>query len=580
MFGSHQHTETGGKRKMTNAWRSNVNPVFRSKFAEDIFNARYAHEGCETWDKLATVLANDVVRDDPDLANAVAEQIRDLRFIPGGRYLYYAGRPNKFFNNCFVFISQEDTREDWADLSYKAQACLMTGGGIGNDYSVYRASGSKLSRTGGVASGPVSAMEMLNEIGRHVMQGGARRSAIYASLNWAHGDARELMRIKDWDAHPVSGTQEILTVGDLKRADFNYRAPLDCTNISLNYDTAWLMRQWKVGGLEPTFLENARMACQNGEPGFSFNFLDKEKETGRNACTEITSADDCDVCNLGSVNMGRMETIEEFALAVELGTAFLLHGTLVADLPFDRVQKVREKNRRLGLGLMGVHEWLLKRGYRYEVVEELRRWLAVYRGISTRVANEMADALGISRPIAVRAIAPTGTIGILAGTSTGIEPIFAVAFKRIYLRSGNQHHFQLVIDSTAQELIDCGVNPDQIESAMDLARDYERRIRFQADVQDYVDQGISSTINLPTWGSEYNNPDTVDALARVLTLHAPRLRGFTCYPNGARGGQPLEVVSYQEALEKVGQEYRAGPGFVYEAVDSCAITGKGGSCNE
>jgi len=107
--------------------------------------------------------------------------MQDLKFIPGGRYLYYAGRKAKFFNNCYLLRAEEDTREDWANLSWKAESCLMTGGGIGIDYSVYRPNGARLGRTGGVASGPIPKMLMINELGRNVMQGGSRRSAIYAS---------------------------------------------------------------------------------------------------------------------------------------------------------------------------------------------------------------------------------------------------------------------------------------------------------------------------------------------------------------------------------------------------------------
>lgn len=873
---------------------------FRTDFSESIFNYKYKHEGANTWKELSSTLIEDVVRDNLSIEDK--EQLKkyhtQMQFIAGGRYLYYAGRPFKAFNNCYLLRSLEDSREDWADLSWKAESCLMTGGGIGNDYSNYRPKGSIIKRTGGFASGPVSKMKMINEIGREVMQGGSRRSAIYASLNWKHPDANEFLHCKDWSAIPVSGAYDEngnqLTVADLKQKDFNYPAPLDMTNISLNYDNKFL-EELEVG-LPVTFVENCRQALKTGEPGFSFNFGDKENETLRNACvtgdteiltkngyiridsvvnqeieiwngfewskvtpkitgnnkhvikitlsdgreltstdyhkwylaegytgkskqietkdlkigdkiikynfpiiregvqvslkhaytqgfisaegmdnythfwlyepkyvckdrldvkiegneykningvgrkaihytdvykektyvpfewcltnkiewlsglfdgdgteliegglqlcstdftflkdlqkllstlgvnckivnaqeeglkmlpngkgnlkeyfcntsyriclgatqiqdlkelglscermsfdknpqrdasqfvkivkiedagyvdtvycfnepikhygifngiltgqcTEVTSEDDSDVCNLASINMANINTIEEFKDICYLASKFLLCGTLVADLPYEKVYKVREKNRRLGLGLMGVHEWLLKRGYRYEVVPELHEWLNIYKKYSEIGANELADKLGINRPIAYRAIAPTGTIGIMAGTTTGIEPLFAVAYKRRYLKGQKEWHYQYVIDGTAKILIEqYNIKPENIETAIDLANDYERRIKFQADIQDYVDMSISSTINIPAWGTPLNNDTKVIDFAKVLAKYAPRLRGFTCYPDGSRGGQPLTPVDYYEAKKHEGVEFKE------EFHDVCDITGKGGSC--
>ena len=547
--------------------------IFRSQFSESIFNLKYRHEGAETWDELATTLATQVCYKYMTLGDVtqLAEYIATMKFIPGGRYLYYAGRPNAFFNNCYLLRSEEDTREDWANLSWKSESCLMTGGGIGNDYSRYRPAGAPIARTGGVASGPLPKMEMINEIGRRVMQGGSRRSAIYASLNWKHLDIMKFLHIKNWDEQVVAGTGG-LTVADLKRADFNHHAPLDMTNISVNYDTAWLMEYRHTGKVGDVFLENVKQALRTAEPGFSFNFFDKENETLRNACTEVTSEDDSDVCNLGSINLSRIESLEELRDVVRLATMFLICGTLEAKLPYEKVYETREKNRRLGLGLMGVHEWLIQRNYRYEVVPELHEWLSVYRDESDSVSRAFADALGISRPVANRAIAPTGTIGIMAGTTTGIEPLFAVAYKRRYLKNGTEWHYQYVVDGTAKTLIDLyGADPNKIESAVDLADDYERRIAFQADVQDYVDMAISSTINLPSWGSALNNEDTVEGFANTLAKYAHRLRGFTCYPDGARGGQPLTPAPYATASALEGEE------FIEEHTDVCDLRG-GGVC--
>ena len=565
------------------SFKSNTNPQFRNKFSEDIFKYKYAHEGCDTWSQLADTLVKDVcgsLRPEEENLMDVEEQqelikyIADFKFVPGGRYLYYAGRKKRFYNNCFLLGAEEDTRQDWANLSWKAESCLMTGGGIGVDYSIYRASGRVLGGSGGEASGPVPKMQMINSIGANVMQGGSRRSAIYASLNWKHNDIPSFLVAKNWGDMPVGTTG--FTFKDIKEQDFNFRAPLDMTNISVNYDTEWLMNYWKTGDVGEVFVNNVKQALFSGEPGFSFNFMENENDTLRNACTEVTSADDSDVCNLGSVNFGNIDSIEELSRVVELGTKFLICGTLRAELPYQKVYDVREKNRRLGLGLMGMHEWLIKRGEKYEVTDTLHQWLSVYKGVSDRFSRRFADELSISRPVANRAIAPTGSISILAGSSSGIEPIFAVAYKRRYLTGGTKWKYQYVVDSSAQELIDMyGVDPDSIESALDLAEDYERRIKFQADVQDYVDMSISSTINLPAWGSKLNNEDTVDGFAKTLASYAHRLRGFTVYPDGSRGGQPLSVVPYSEAVDKLGTEFDEH----VETHDICEISGTGGVCS-
>lgn len=852
---------------------------FKNTFSENIFKFKYAQGPDDTWDALAERLVDDVCgtrggKEHPILSKDEREQltqyIKEMKFIPGGRYLWYAGRKNSYFNNCFLLRAEEDTREEWANLTQRAVSCLMTGGGIGVDYSILRPSGKPLSRTGGLSSGPIPLMQMINEVGRGVMQGGSRRSAIYASLNWQHEDIPAFLKAKNWSPETKA----------LKSKDFNFPAPLDMTNISVNYDDAWLNLDYKISGVistesniisranNPIFLENCKQAMMTGEPGFSFNFGNKQNETLRNAplgpdtyvltidgykqirdivgttvkvwtgkqwantvfnktmenapvvrvlmsggreivaepsheffledgtkksakdlqegdnllvqlnnegdsflcnkyyslgyiygdgtfhraypraevtfctdesrdcfenfdkglltswnfsdsrgylraytknndlfanrnkavfpedlfgqpaaeqcsflaglfdadgnyvaergtvrvasmhveflhgvrrlleslgilsgistagvstyggsqgymltvyseytsrfaeiiptkrlkvspyesyrkakikvlsvedagysdvyccdvrveehafmaegvivsnCTEVTSEDDSDVCNLGSINLSNINNLEEFKSVVSLGSKFLVCGTLRADLPYDRVYRVREKNRRLGLGLMGIHAWLLQRKYGYEVVPELHEWLQVYKDESERAANEHCERLYISRPIAYRAIAPTGSIGILAGTTTGIEPLFAVAYKRRYLTDGTKWKYEYVIDTTADQLIkEYGLDPSKIDTAYGLAHDYEKRIKFQADIQDYVDMSISSTINLPSWGSCGNSESDVARFADTLSKYAPRLRGFTCYPDGSRGGQPVTEVSYEEAIKHSGIIY-------------------------
>ena len=529
--------------------------AFRTELGQNIFQQKYASNPFETWEDRANTVVNYVCGDmdgqknnlmGKDDRDQLARFISEFKFMPGGRYLWYAGRDARFFNNCYLLRLEDDSREEWAAVTQRAMSCLMTGGGIGVDVSLCRPSGRQLRRTGGVASGPIPLLYTLNEVGRNVMQGGSRRSALYGSLNWAHEDAGTLLKAKNWHDMRL-GKQQEYSIADMKKLNFNYAAPLDMMNVSLNYDDAWLKN-----GMSDVFMENCRQAMMTGEPGFSFNFGEKENETLRNACTEITSEDDSDVCNLGSVNLANIENVEELKDVVNLASKFLVCGLIRAHLPYEKVEKVRQRNSRIGLGLMGMHEWLLKRGYRYEFTDELKTWMKVYEQESTRAANEHCDRLFLNRPKGYRAIAPTGTISILSGTTSGVEPIYAVAYRRRYLTEGTRWKYQFVVDGTAEQLIKEGISPDSIESAVDLAIDPERRIKFQFELNKYVDHAISSTINLPAWGTEFNNEDRVKEFAKLVRKYAPGLRGLTIYPDGSRGGQPIASVPYEEAHSKRG----------------------------
>lgn len=850
-----------------------------SEFAETIYKQKYAHTKAdgskETWPETANRVASEVLRmvptaDAGPLCSATFELIRDRKFIPAGRYLYGAGRTFHQTQNCLA-LRAEDSREGWADLLHKASMALMTGAGIGVDYSAVRPEGSSISRTGGKATGPNALAQMINESGRHIMQGGARRSAIWAGLNWKHPDIFKFIAIKDWSPE----------IRRLKEQDFNFPAPLDGTNVSVILDKEFFAA-YEAGDshARAVYWTAVESMLRNGEPGFSIDYQNS-RESLRNApvvgstrvltdagykavedlvgkpatlwtgkrwarnvvfkktkedaslvevrlsngrsitcdpehpfmvrrylgagkskkvvvervpaaelceddkiasdlpqdiylgefedyglgyvygdgsisggrgelsvhtdtkhvaynracislsattpgaygrayfkgpwqskeellsgsltaqfiagwfdadgcytrnllrisssslaalqclqesldqlgiksvvrqdgessyvpgnkmytlgvlssslkrfkevvpttrvtpdiasdwepyreseirvssvehldycedvyccdvgyeehsfmaegvlisnCTEFVSADDSDICNLGSLNMARFDTLDEFRAGVRLATTFLLAGTLYSDVPYQKVDLVRSKNRRLGLGLMGIHEWLLKRGKQYGPDAELADWLAAYREVSEGTAATTADAWGISRPIATRAVAPTGTVGIIAETTTGIEPIFCVAYRRRYKGpDGHTTQYQYVLDPTAKRLIETGVAPESIEDAYTLSENVERRVEFQAWVQQYVDMAISSTINMPAWGSEANNETKVQAFGEMLLKYLPKLRGITVYPDGARGGQPLVPVSYHTAIGKTGQIF-------VEQMDVCDLTG-GGSC--
>jgi ribonucleoside-diphosphate reductase alpha chain len=541
-----------------------------SFFAKTVMEQKYAHDlssgGKEDWPSISRRVVTSVFKSvgaPKSLVDQTIEYMTKRKFIPGGRYLYASGRQFHQVNNCLL-MKAEDSREGWADHMQKSAMGLMTGAGIGTDYSYIRSEGRLIRKTGGFATGPIALMQIINETGRGVMQGGSRRSALWAGLKWSHPDIMKFIVLKNW----------IKEVRDMKARDFNFPATMDMTNISVLLDDEFFEayadeKNPKNTHAHLVYWTTVERMLKTGEPGFSIDTGKNSNETLRNACTEITSADDSDVCNLGSVNKARIESLEEMKGVVECATAFLLAGTVYSDVPYTKVDTIRTKNRRLGLGLMGIHEWLMLHGKKYGPDAELDKYLETYSG-SGKFANSWAAKWDLSKPVKTRAIAPTGTIGILGETTTGIEPIFCAAYKRRYLKGG-MWNYQYVIDPTAKRLIEeGGVNPDNVEDAYVLAEDIERRLAFQAHVQKYVDHGISSTLNLPQWGSELNNQDTVQNIGKMMLKYLPSLRGMTTYPDGARNGQPLTPVKYTTAVKHVGEIF-------VEQADLCDIT-KGGTC--
>lgn len=516
-----------------------------SSFAQTVYAQKYQQPG-ENWPDTARRVVEIVMKPYfPEMVEEMVEAVSQRKVMPGGRYLYATGKKFHQTQNCLL-LRVGDSREEWADLMRRITNGLMTGAGVGIVYSDLRPNGAPVKGMGGKSTGPIALMQMVNEAGRHIMQGGSRRSAIWAGLHWWHADVFDFIRLKDWSDD----------IKAMKEKDFNAVAPMDGTNISVILDDEFFAAYKDENHhmhehAHRVYWEVVEHMLTTAEPGFSVDVGENAGENLRNACTEVTSSDDNDICNLGSINLARVQTKAEFARLVEITTAFLLAGTLYSLVPYEEVAATRTKNRRLGLGLMGIYEWLAVRGKPYAPDHELGEWLAEYEK-STEIAGRLANRLGITAPVKTRAIAPTGTIGILAETTTGIEPLFAAAYKRRYLK-GTVWHYQYVVDEAARRLIDeKGVDPDQLETAYDLAQDPERRIRMQAWVQTYVDHGISSTLNLP---ARENQQFAIEEFGEMLLRYLPLLRGITAYPDGARGGQPLNVVPLAEALDWEGLEY-------------------------
>jgi ribonucleoside-diphosphate reductase alpha chain len=536
---------------------------FESEFAHETIAAKYMRPHGEThWYQTADravrypmeALAARTGRPYVGETVALRSLVRSRAFMPGGRYLYATGNDLHQTQNCLL-LRCEDTREGWSHLSWKGEMSLLTGAGVGVYWGDLRESGALIKRTGGVASGPVPKAIAFNELGRAAVQGGDRRSAIWGGLLWSHPDIFKWITAKDWPDY----------IKEAKKNDPFVPAALDMTNISVCLDDAFFAAFEDPSNpqhehAQTVYWETVDHMTQTGEPGFSVDLGAQREEKLRNACTEIVSADDSDICNLGGLVLPRFDSVAEFEKAVRLGVLYLTAGTVYSDVPYTAEQSpdghgvdfTRDKNRRLGLDLLGVDEFLIRRGLRYgtdDAFAALDPYMRAYRR-ALEFAHEWQDEANLSLSVAATSGAPTGTRGIGAETTTGWQKGM-VAYKRRVITSkahesdmATEYH---VIDPTIAKLLKEGaVKPtDKIEDAATLAYDYERIFKTQAYAQENTDQAISMTVNLPHVMRDAAERRT---FGETLYRYLPKLRGITVYPDGAIPGQPITPVPLEEAL--------------------------------
>lgn len=545
---------------------------FDTDFAHTIFKSKYAFTPDETWFGCSERVVGNVlgtglkqapngqrVLSQDGLHDRLYSLMSNRLFIPGGRYLYGSGRDFHQVNNCLL-MRAEDTREGWSVLKYQAMMALMTGAGIGVYYGGVRGKNAPVSRTGGVASGPGPLMESVDKDGRAAVQGGDRRCAIWAGLPWWHSDIFEFIRCKDWPQWMRDAIQK-RNAGDPDYKDFY--APMESTNVSVCLDDEFFAAY--NDGFHPkhqhawdVYWKSVEKMTTHGEPGFSVDLGEKSNEQLRNACTEITSEDDSDVCNLGSLVLPRFPSPEQFGAAVRDAALFLTAGSLYSDVSYDKVAEVRESNRRLGLGLIGVHEFCMQNGVRYGTdasFELLDPYMQQYAR-ALEFAWDWQDQLRVSHSKGATAIAPNGTIGILAESTPSGDPMPVASRKRIVITaspSGDVHTVHVVIDPVAARQLANGVDPSIIEDVFSI--DYDRRLGMQAYLQRYVDHAVSSTINIDHQLFDRNEQGD---FGESLMIHLPYLRGVTAYPDGARPGQPIQAVPLEYALAHEGESWVEG----------------------
>lgn len=519
------------------------------EYSQDVMELRYSHllQGRkETWEQIArrvvqvicrdkTHLAKYGIRYRKDLADSIFEAIRDKKLIPGGRQLSQTGREYHQTDNCYM-MRAKDNRESLGDLMGIGFKMFMSGGGVGVSWDECREFGATLKRSGGIASGPVPYIVAFNALGAAARQGGERRGAIYASLKWDHKDVGQFIELKK-------------------------NTELAHTNMSVRFDQRWLdditlEKELGYASLgKHVFNHTLHNACKYGDPGFQFDW---DNQILRNACTEIISSDDYDSCCLGHVNIAKIKDCNELGIVSELATAYLLLATLYTDVPVPEVRVIKEQNRRLGVGLMGVGEWFIQRGLKYgelggskSMYDSFPSWMTVYKTHTDYAADCYSKEWGLNRPVAVRAIAPTGTTSIVAGTTPGIEPVFHTAYLRTYNTLKTQEYqngfrTEKVIEPIVSKWIEEGLSVENIDTAWTLSQSTDgirRRIAFQAFLQEYVDNGISSTVNLPRYREGIENE-----IGPILLEYLPRLRGITFYPDGRYENQPVKPIELKEVL--------------------------------
>lgn len=473
-----------------------------------ILREKYLMDGESCWSDVSKRVSNEVLRSIGASKSEIAETyeaITSKKFIPAGRFLYAAGRPLHQIYNC-LSLDVEDSREGWANLLYESAMALQTGAGIGVRYNKIRPKGSLIHRTGGVASGVMSLVRMVNAIGEEVIQGGSRRSAILGMLHIAHPDAFDFINAK-------------ITDGVLK-----------CTNLSIELQSP------EETSNDLFDLVITRM-YNNGEPGLIMNY--DTDDVLANACSEMSATYSATPCCLGSINLGKVESIQEMEHLVNIGTRFLIAGTLYSDVPFPKVSQVMEKDRRIGLGLMGVAEFLAKHNEPYGESQRLEEYLRVY-GNATAIANIHTRKLSISPVVKSRAVAPTGTISLVAETTGGIEPIFSEKYIREYYTKQGAIAVEQVVDVVA-ERIKRMYGLSKVETAYTI--DIEKRLALQAQVQRYVDMRVSSTINFDRGNV---SKDTLKKL--IIKYSKGQLKGLTVYPRNGRGNSPVKPLDGLDVL--------------------------------
>jgi ribonucleoside-diphosphate reductase alpha chain len=542
-----------------------------NEYIAPILKSRYLQPG-ETPEamlrRVATFIASDEV--DRDIWAARFYDMMDRGdFMPSSPILMNAGTEYPMMSACFVL----DIPDDMAGIfqAVKDMALIQQhGGGTGFNFSKIREKGAIVRSTHGIASGVLSFLEVFNAATNIVKQGGKRRGANIALLSVDHPEIEDFIDAK-------------LTDGKL--SNFNISVALsDAFMNAVLRDGSWQLIS-RVNG-EPVKEVMARDLLRkiidnmwaNGEPGIIFSDTIERHNptpqfgplTGVNPCGEV-SLYDKEACNLGSINLENFTNIfrnrdelDRFKRTIETAVRFLDNTIFLNRYPVQGIYETVLRTRKIGLGVTGLHSWLLLNGFKYSSDEgqgAAHELVALITDTGRKYSKELADekgSLGYSnyRNSVITCIAPTGTISmILDASSSGIEPVFSYTYER---RIGDEtHHIEAPIlrkllakynVEATPELIrqienEGGVLskipslPQELRELAETAQEISpiAHLEMLASVQTVVDNNISKTIAVPNDGRQ-------NLHGLIHEAWCLGVRGFTVYRDGSRGSQVINAV--------------------------------------
>ncbi len=545
---------------------------------------------CETPEDMfrrvaVTVASADKDYVSPDELKKVEQDFYDmmvnLDFLPNSPTLMNAGRPLGQLSACFV-LPIEDSMEGIFDSVKNAALIHKSGGGTGFSFSRLRPKGSSVNSTGGVASGPVSFMKVFNAATEAVKQGGTRRGANMGILRVDHPDILEFISCKQDNADITNFNISVALTESFMQA----------VEKGLDYDLIDPKTKAVKGSLNAreVFDIMVKMAWKNGEPGIVF--LDRiNRDNVTPSLGEIESTNPCgeqpllpyEACNLGSINLSRMvkEGPQGFEIdydklreTVRKAVHFLDNVIDVNQYPLPEIDAMTRGTRKIGLGVMGWADLLLILGipYNSETAESLaEKVMGFINEEAWKKSEEIAAAKGVFpyydksifkergrkvRNATTTTIAPTGTLSMIAGCSSGIEPLFAITYIK-YVMDGTEfveinpqfkavcEERNLYSDALMRIIAEKGSLHGMEEIPEDLRELFvtshdispESHVRMQAAFQHHTDNAVSKTVNL-------RNEATVEDVAEVfMQAYRTGCKGVTIYRDGSRDLQVLNIGS-------------------------------------